>query len=82
MPSWVEQIPSISCWGFDTPLRVATDCSGLGCAEVRLQTIANVRGLRIHNVFSCGIWSGSQKWLQSLGMNVILNDMNMRIWKD
>ena len=47
-----------------------------------MQTIANVRGLRIHNVFSCDIWSGSQKWLQSLGMKVILNDMNMRIWKD
>ena len=78
--SWAEGVPSIGPWAAGRPLHVATDCSGLGCAEVSLRTIAAVQGGRIHHVFSCDVWSGSQRWLESIGMKTILRDMNMRIW--
>ena len=78
--SWADRVPCIGLWANGSPLRVATDCSGLGCAEVSLQTIAAVQGGCLHHVFSCDVWSGSQRWLKSIGMKVILRDMNMRIW--
>ena len=80
--SWADRVPCIGLWANGSPLRVATDCSGLGCAEVSLQTIAAVQGGCLHHVFSCDVWSGSQRWLKSIGMKVILRDMNMRIWKN
>ena len=80
--AWAEQVPSIGLWAAGKPLRVATDCTGLGCAEVSLQTIATVQGGCIHQVFACDVWSGSQRWLQSIGMKVILKDMNMRVWHE
>ena len=45
-----------------------------------LQTIAVVQGGCLHHMFSCDVWSGSQRWLQSIGMKPILRDMNMRVW--
>ena len=80
--SWAERVPCIGLWADGRPLRVATDCSGLGCAEVSLQTIAAVQGGCLHHVFSCDVWSGSQRWLQSIGMKTILRDMNMRVWSE
>ena len=79
---WAERVPSIDLWTIGRPLRVATDCSGLGCAEVSLQTIAAVHGGSVHHVFSCDVWSGSQRRLQSIGMEAILKDMNMRVWNE
>ena len=34
----------------------------------------------IHTVFACDIWSGSRHWLQTLGVQPILADMNTRVW--
>ena len=80
--SWAEQVPCIGLWADGRPLRVATDCTGLGCAEVSLQAIAAAQGGCLHHVFSCDVWSGSQRWLQAIGMKTILRDMNMRVWNE
>ena len=34
----------------------------------------------MHTVFACDIWTASQRWLQNLGVQPILGDMNTRIW--
>ena len=80
--SWADRVPPIDLWASGKPLRVATDCSGLGCAEVGLQNIAAAQRGSIHHVFSCDVWSASQRWLQSIGMEAILKDMNTRVWHE
>ena len=47
-----------------------------------MQTLAAVQGGCLHHVFSCDVWSGSQRWLQSIGMETILKDMNVRVWNE
>ena len=77
---WAKATPPIPWWSAGRPLRVATDCTGLAVAEVSLQTLAATLGADIHTVFACDIWSGSRHWLQTLGIQPILADMNTRVW--
>ena len=76
---WAAHAPSIKWWTHSRPLRLATDCSGLGIPEVAAEMLAGPDRL-VHAVFACDVWHASQRWLSSMGMPVILADMNLRIW--
>lgn len=45
-----------------------------------MQTLAATLGTDVHIVFACDIWSGSRLWMQTLGIQPILADMNSRVW--
>ena len=66
--TWAKSAPTISWWSPERPVRVATDCTGLGVVEMALETLASQRGVSVQTMFACDIWSASQRWLQGLGV--------------
>ena len=81
MFDWVKRARHVPWWTSSRPLRLATDCSGLAVPEIALAMLGDHCGASVHHVFACDIWTGSQQWLQAIGVSPILKDMNSRIWK-
>ena len=78
--NWASRAPSVKWWTPCRPLRLATDCSGLGIPEIAADMLAGSER-SVHVVFACDVWGASQQWLAKMGASsVILGDMNLRIW--
>ena len=77
--NWTRHASSIPWWTPDRPLRLATDCSGLGVPEIAARMLAG-DGRSTHVAFACDVWKGSKVWLQQALAPLLLMDMNLRIW--
>ena len=78
--NWASHAASVKWWTPGRPLRLATDCSGLGIPEIAASMLAG-SDRNVHIVFACDVWAGSQRWLLQMGIApLLLSDMNVRVW--
>ena len=78
--NWTSHAPAVKWWTPCRPLRLASDCSGLGVPEIAASMLAGSER-SVHTVFACDVWRASQQWLTKMGLaSLILGDMNLRVW--
>ena len=78
--NWTSHAPAVKWWTPCRPLRLATDCSGLGTAEIAADMLAGSER-SVHVVFACDVCAACQKWLTKMGVSsLVLGDMNIRVW--
>ena len=77
--NWASNAPQVKWWTRGRPLRLATDCSGLGVPEIAADMLAGSER-SVHHVFACDVCNASRQWLAGMGVSLILGDMNLRLW--
>ena len=60
---WASKAPRTPWWSPGRPLRVATDCSGLGIPELALRELAREHGSTMDSVFACDVAVRCKQWL-------------------
>ena len=63
---WLRRVAVPSWWTADRPLRMATDCSGIGVPEIAMQMVGERICGGVKHVWTCDNSKPSQKWLQGL----------------
>ena len=79
MDGWLRRAAVPSWWTAHRPLRMATDCSGIGVPEIAMQMMGQRTGGAVDHMWTCDVFKPSQKWLQGLmGEHTLLADMMER----
>ena len=76
---WRQRAAVPSWWTAHRPLRMATDCSGIGVPEIAMQMMGQRTGGAVDHIWTCDVFKPAQKWLQGLmGERALLADVMER----